>query len=116
MKNKFKDRIKIYYLRSEKDNKPIVTVAFSQNNQNPNLVDRAVAVCSEKDNPCKKIGRKIAIARLQKMVGTGINDRPETFESKVLGAIFTEIVGLAKTPTDLEAKSLRIELRKNESN
>ncbi len=45
-----------YYLRDKK-NRPIITVCLLKANGD---IARGVAICSDKDNPCKKTGRKIA--------------------------------------------------------
>ncbi|MHA1408524.1 MAG: hypothetical protein ACTSSG_14255 [Candidatus Heimdallarchaeaceae archaeon] len=54
-----------YYIRDEK-NRPMITVCLLEETNYYNLTKkytRGVALCSEKDIPCKKVGRKIAKQR-----------------------------------------------------
>ena len=53
-----------YYLRDE-HNRPIVTVCLMYIE---GYVSRGIALCSPKDNPCKKIGRGIAYNRASKAI------------------------------------------------
>jgi len=48
-----------YYLRDEK-NRPMTTICLMERN---GIITKGVALCSEKDIPCKKVGRKIAKER-----------------------------------------------------
>ncbi|KKM32240.1 hypothetical protein LCGC14_1565890 [marine sediment metagenome] len=48
-----------YYLR-DNDNRPLVTVCLMQSNIN---FSRGVAICSNLDSPCKRVGRNIAHER-----------------------------------------------------
>jgi len=50
---------KIYYYKDKKK-RPIITVCLFENN---GIVSRGLSICSVKDVPCKKIGRKIARQR-----------------------------------------------------
>lgn len=50
---------KYYYIRDEK-NRPVITICLMKDR---NKISRGLAVCSEKDSPCKKVGRAIAKAR-----------------------------------------------------
>ena len=48
-----------YYYR-DRESKPRITVCLLKAN---GAVARGIAICSLKDNPCKKTGRKIALQR-----------------------------------------------------
>lgn len=50
---------KYYYIRDEK-NRPVITICLMKDG---NKISRGLSVCSEKDSPCKKVGRAIAKAR-----------------------------------------------------
>ena len=51
---------KYYYIRDERK-RPIITVCLVRAERaNGNDIARGIAVCSEKDSPCKKVGRAIA--------------------------------------------------------
>lgn len=56
-----------YYVRSKKNNAPVVTVCLL--NDGPNVA-RGISVCSLKDVVNKKEGRKIALANARKAMGT----------------------------------------------
>jgi hypothetical protein len=58
MENIF-EKEKYYYIRDEKFS-PIVTICLMKDG---NKISRGLAICSEKDSPCKKVGRAIAKAR-----------------------------------------------------
>jgi len=54
-----------YYIRDSK-NRPMVTVCLLEEINYSNLTTayaKGIALCSEKDIPCKKVGRKIAKER-----------------------------------------------------
>lgn len=54
---------KYYYIRDERK-RPIITVCLVRAERaNGDDIARGIAVCSEKDSPCKKVGRAIAKAR-----------------------------------------------------
>jgi hypothetical protein len=53
------DREIYYYLRTP-DKKPVVTVCLLEIDHQR---ARGIAICSEKDNPCKRTGRRIAKTR-----------------------------------------------------
>jgi len=50
-----------YYIRDEK-NRPMTTICIMQDEHSED-VSKGIAFCSEKDIPCKKVGRKIARER-----------------------------------------------------
>jgi len=58
-RNEFMKKEKYYYIRDEQ-NKPVITVCLIQNENN---IARGFAICSKKDQPCKKVGRAIAKTR-----------------------------------------------------
>ena len=80
-----------YYLRDDK-NRPIITVCLIAVEEG--TLARGVAICSDKDQPNKKIGRAIARGRAikalkRKKMGDGIN-RNEAWEiMERLGVPFT---------------------------
>jgi hypothetical protein len=55
-----------YYIRN-RDNHPIITVCLAKQGQ---IVSRGMAVCSKKDNVCKKQGRKHARDKVLEAFGT----------------------------------------------
>jgi hypothetical protein len=60
-----------YYIRDCLDRAPRVTVCLLENEDG--FVSRGVALCSFNDNPCKKTGRALALARARKANGTEDN-------------------------------------------
>ena len=68
-----------YYYFRDKDKKPVVTVCLLADWKN-NDVSRGIAICSKKDSPCKKAGRKFSgeISRYQRVVGK----LPEEFKAE----------------------------------
>jgi len=62
---------RFYYFR-DKNRAPIVTVCLLADGTE---TARGAAVCSAKDQPCKKTGRRIALARARKAIGTKKSDR-----------------------------------------
>lgn len=52
---------KFYYIR-DKENKPRITVCFLKDESTGDFA-RGVAICSKRDNPCKRTGRNIARGR-----------------------------------------------------
>ena len=58
-------KVRFYYFRDQKRT-PIVTVCLIKNGTK---ISRGIAICSKKDMPAKKIGRKIALARARKAFG-----------------------------------------------
>ena len=63
---------KFYYLR-DKENKPRVTICEEEVG---GLKAVGIAVCSLKDNPCKKVGKAIAAGRAKKAWAHGVNEDP----------------------------------------
>jgi hypothetical protein len=61
-----------YYLRDE-DKKPVVTVCLGYENGEH---ARGVAICSLEDSPNKKVGRRIARAKMLKAFGRKRTDDP----------------------------------------
>ena len=61
---------RFYYLRDELD-RPMVTICLVAG---PKGVGKGVAVCSEDDNPVKKIGKRLARDRAIRSYWTSIND------------------------------------------
>ena len=61
---------KYYYVRDGK-NRPIITVCLAQSVNG--RIGRGVAICSDKDQPCKKIGRAIAKTRAIYALNTQCN-------------------------------------------
>ena len=59
-------KIYFYYLRDQIDKRPLVTVCLRQGEGS--RFYRGVAICSPKDNPCKKTGRAIASGRCQQAI------------------------------------------------
>ena len=62
-----KNVIKYYYVRSA-NNEPLITICLSRIE---GQTSRGIAICSDKDNPCKKIGRDIAYGRALKAIFNG---------------------------------------------
>lgn len=54
---------KYYYFREGYTNAPVVTVCLVEKD---NIVARGIAICSPKDRPCKKEGRRLARSRALK--------------------------------------------------
>lgn len=50
----------IYYYIRDKGNRPMITICLLESGGS---VTKGIALCSEKDIPCKKVGRKIARQR-----------------------------------------------------
>lgn len=50
-------QIKYYYIR-DNQNRPTITVCLIKDSEGN--ISRGIAVCSDKDQPCKKMGRNIA--------------------------------------------------------
>ena len=65
-----------WYIR-DKDNRPIITVCLAHDEE-ANIFSRGIAVCIWKDNPDKKLGRKIAKDRAIKAMGTRCDDVADT--------------------------------------
>lgn len=87
MKTKHYRQTKYYYLR-DKQNRPIVTVCLICNDGG--IWSRGIAICSKSDNPCKKVGRKLAYQRAMKANGTRnsslyIKDGHNALDSLVIG-------------------------------
>jgi hypothetical protein len=61
-----------YYLRDD-NNKPIVTVCLIKTGD---IVTKGIAICSERDNPVKKVGRNIAAGRAVKAQLYGMDTLP----------------------------------------
>ena len=89
--------VRFYYIR-DKQNRPTWTVAVRVHGDK---VDRAVAMCSPKDNPNKKLGRTIAVGRLRAMVERGTNYAAYT--SRLSG-----VCVIGGNPNDRERKMFRI--------
>ena len=53
-------QIKYYYIRDNK-NRPIITICLIKDSESN--ISRGIAICSDKDQPCKKVGRNIARER-----------------------------------------------------
>jgi len=114
MKSKAKaDQPYTYYLR-DKNHLPVVTVAVEPDGNGG--VNRGVAVCSHSDQPCRRVGRKIALTRLQSLkAGKQVHSPTVTHHAggrlgnyrHPLGWSSPE-VGLHVPPTDFERKLLRI--------
>ena len=71
------NNIKYRYIRDEKK-RPMVTMCLIEHGDSYSM---GVAICSEKDNPAKKIGRGISYGRAMKALNSGGCDffmRPET--------------------------------------
>jgi hypothetical protein len=61
-----------YYYVRDALKRPTVTYCIVFNgNSTENIYSRGLAICSKKDNPCKKIGRAIATGRALKSLKTG---------------------------------------------
>lgn len=52
--------IKYYYIR-DNQNRPTITVCLIKDSEGN--ISRGIAICSDKDQPCKKVGRNIAKER-----------------------------------------------------
>lgn len=85
--------MKYYYVRDGK-NRPMITVAVEPDGNGG--VNRGVAICSDKDNPSKQLGKIIAAGRLEcykrrnrvEQIITwmaGVNLPPTDFEKRMLG-------------------------------
>jgi len=48
-----------YYIRDRED-RPVITICLVRDGEE---VSRGISFCSDKDAPCKKVGRKIALQR-----------------------------------------------------
>lgn len=71
---------KYYYIR-DPENRPFVTICLLKN---LNGIGRGIAICSNKDQPCKKTGRRIAKTRAVRAVASkqhslNINRREHNF-------------------------------------
>ena len=67
---------KYYYIRDE-ENKPRVTVCLMKEEEGDvGITSRGVSVCSYQDNPCKRVGRKIARNRANYALLTGEDSLP----------------------------------------
>ncbi len=58
-----------YYYFRDSEKKPVVTVCLLKDINND--ISRGIAICSKKDSPCKKAGRKIAKERAEYAMRTG---------------------------------------------
>lgn len=84
-----------YYLR-DKNNRPMVTVCLLRvgeqlqyNNANSPVYARGVAVCSLRDQPCKKIGKQIALGRALRAVKRKQSDMCRRKEAR---QVFREVL------------------------
>lgn len=101
-----------YYVRD--NGKPVVTVCLLRTG---NLLSRGVAICSDKDNPCKKTGRDIAKGRAEQAVfyGTTCGCIQRTSVDKVLQLMEKNGLGTFYKAvfdpflTDLERKLLEVQ-------
>ena len=57
-----------YYIR-DREGRPVITICLLKERNYYNLAQyeyaRGIAFCSDKDAPCKKVGRKIALQRAE---------------------------------------------------
>lgn len=74
-----------YYVRSARNNAPVVTVCLVSDGTN---TARGISICSMRDVVCKKEGRKVALAYAKKALGTKRNTGSINRDEAVMSLIY----------------------------
>lgn len=69
-----------FYYERDRKNRPIVTVCLIKDGD---MVGRGIAICSDKDIPCKKVGRAIAFERARSVIKRDITGLPVFRDSAI---------------------------------
>lgn len=100
------DNTIFYYLRDTVTNQPLVTICLYNEN---NTYYRGIAVCSPRDNPCKRVGRAIAWGRVQQAISKRI-DSGFIYRDEPL-RVFRQVNGGFSRKSEIDPRLTTFELK-----